>query len=220
MREAELQTAALKIVRTSSVQPMKQQSGLAELREMNEAAEVDGEYAPGGEGDFFVPGHWRRPSEVDGREVSRPEAAMIVQRTRLQCVSTDAEEVSAAPATNAHCSRSDSSASSPRSQRRSSRVDGWERTSLLEEGGQEVTKPLKVHKHGQAFQTEQLANGNDVDATDAELEEKVEERRIREGTSNTTAQSNLDIPNTKEVPSTQMIRALKGWVRYNFKRRT
>jgi hypothetical protein len=211
MREAELQIAALKMVRTSSVQPMRQQSRLAELREINEAVEVEGEYAPGGEGDFFVPGHWRRPSEVDGREVSRPEAAMVVRRTRSQCVSTEAEEVSAAPAVNTYTSRSNSSASSPKNPRRSSRLDVRERTSLFEVGDHEVTQPLQVHKHGQTIQTERLANSN-VDAADTEHKEEAEERSNREGTSNTTSKSGLDILNTKEGTSTQIIRALKDWV--------
>jgi hypothetical protein len=177
MREADLQIAALKVVRTSSIPPMRPQSKLAELREAGEVAEVVGEYAPGGQSDFFVPGHWKRPSEADGKEIRRPEAALVIRRMTSPSepigveMSAETGEENASRFANGDTSRSGSSSNSRRSRRQSSRSEGFERMSTPEGDSHEVTQPLNVYKAGHLHQTKKSANG-EVEVTNAEREEK------------------------------------------------
>jgi len=180
MREENLQIAALKLVRTSSIPPMRPQSRLAELREVDEVAEVVGEYAPGGQNDFFVPGHWRRPSEADGKEIRRPEAALVIQRMASLSGSIGVEESAETSEANllrfadGDTSRSGSSSNSRRGRRQPSRVEGWDRTSTFERDAREVTRPLNVFKTSHLHQEKKSENG-EAKVTNTEREEKEEE---------------------------------------------
>jgi hypothetical protein len=196
MREAELQIAALKVARTSIIPPLRPQSRVAELKEVNEVAEVVGEYAPGGESDFFVQGHWRRPSEVDGREIRRPEPALVIQRMTSLSGSIGVEEfVETGEANDArfsgyNTSRSGSSSNSRKSRRRSSRVEGWERTSISG-SSHEITKPLNVSKTGQLHQKKNSATG-EIDVTSGEREKK--EGELGSGKAQATQQPKTTSP--------------------------
>lgn len=204
----ELRIEASKLARTLSVQPMRPQSRLAELREMNEIVEVMGEYAPGGEDDFYVPGHWKRPSEADGREIGMevrsPEVAMTSQHVRPEFRSFDFGQGTATQVSDGRTARSGSSANSHGSWRRSSNVERWERTSLSEVVDQEVPQPLKIYKTGRSYQ-----NGR-FGIIDAECVDTGRHSGSGEGSRNTTPKSNVDVLNTDEDSSSKGNSRLQG----------
>lgn len=162
---AQLEAAAQKDVQALVVQPVqppRPQSGPAELEEPIEAiAETDGQEISARDSrsasEAYVPGHRRRPSEVDGREVRRP-----------------------------------------------SEVAGKEVRRPSEVGGKEVRRPPKVDSNGEAYELDELVNGN-IQGKAVERGEG-ERQEEEEGGGNGEGSSNAAAPNNNTVPKDELVK--------------